>query len=63
MSGRPEHTQEKLHDEIAAFVDIFLHGKKQLSPSNSVWDIKIYKVMQSDWSKAFLITTEELDFS
>ena len=32
MSGRPEHTQEKLHDEIAAFVDIFLHGKNNFLP-------------------------------
>ena len=63
MPGMPDHTQEKLHDQIAASMDILLHAKSKLSTSNSFWDIKILKFMQSDWSRVFSITTKELDFS
>ena len=31
----PDHTQEKLHDQIAASMDILLHAKSKLSTSNS----------------------------
>ena len=63
MSGMPYHIQEKLHDQIAASMDILLHAKSKLSTSNSFWDIKILKIIQSDWSRVFSITTQELDFS
>ena len=63
MLGIPDHTQEKLHDQIAASMDILLHAKSKLSTSNSFWDIKILKIIQSDWSRVFSITTQELDFS
>ena len=35
----------------------------KLSNSNSFWDIKIKRIMQSDWSRVFSTTTQELDFS
>ena len=41
MSDMPDHTQEKLHDQIAASMDILLHAKNKLSISNTFWDIKI----------------------
>ena len=63
MSGMPDHTQEKLHDQTAASMDILLHAKSKLSISNSFWDIKIWKNMQSDLSRAFSIVTQALDFS
>ena len=63
MSGMPDHTQEKPHDQITASMDILLHAKSKLSASNSFWDIKILKIIQSDWSRLFSITTQELDFS
>ena len=44
-------------------MDILLHAKWKLSTSNGFSDIKILKFMQSDWSRSFLITTQELDFS
>ena len=56
MPGIPDHTQEKLHDQIVASMDILLHAKSKLSTSNSFWDIKIYKIMQSHWSRVFSIT-------
>ena len=28
MPGMPDHTQEKLHDQIAASMDIILHVKQ-----------------------------------
>ena len=59
----PDHTPEKLRDQIAASKDILLHAKNKLSSSSSFWDIKIIKIMQSDWSRVFSIATEELDFS
>ena len=31
----PDPTQEKLHDQIAASMDILLHAKSKLSISNS----------------------------
>ena len=63
MSDMSDHTQEKLHDQISASMDILLHAKSKLSTSNSFWDIKILKIIQSDWSRVFSITTQELDFS
>ena len=60
MSG---HTQEKLLNRIPASMDILLHAKRRLSTSNSFLDIKIWKIIQSDWSRVFSITTQELDFS
>ena len=62
MSDMPDHTQEKLHDQIAASMDILLHAKNKLSISNTFWDIKILKNMQSDWCRVFSITTQKLDF-
>ena len=42
MPDLPDHTQEKLHDQIAAFMDILLHAKSKLSTSNiKIIDIKI----------------------
>ena len=41
MSDMPGHTQEELHDQIAASMDILLHAKSKLSTTNSFWDIKI----------------------
>ena len=35
MPGMPEHTQEKLHAQTVAFMDILLHAKSKLSTSNS----------------------------
>ena len=35
MPGMPEHTQEKLHAQTVAFMDILLHTKSKLSTSNS----------------------------
>ena len=63
MPGMSDHIQEKLHDQIAASMHILLRGKSKLSTSNNFWDIKILKNMQSDWSRVFSITTQELDFS
>ena len=40
MRGMPEHTQEKLHDQTAASMDILLHAKCKISNSNSFYDIK-----------------------
>ena len=54
--------QKKLHDQIEASMDILIHETSKLSISNSFWDIKIWKLMQSDWSTVFSITTQELDF-
>ena len=59
----PYHTQEKLHYQTEAPMDILLNAKSKLSASNCFRDIKIQKVMQSDWSIAFSITTQELAFS
>ena len=63
MLDMPEHSQERLYDQIAASMNILLHAKSKLSTWNSFWDIKILKIMQSDWSRVFSITTQELDFS
>ena len=63
MSGMSDHTEEELHDQALASMDILLHAKSKLSISNSFWDNKIFKKMQSGWSRAFLFTTQELDFS
>ena len=41
MLGIPDRTQEKLHDQIAASMDILLHAKRKLSTSSSFGDIKI----------------------
>ena len=62
MPDIPEHTQEKVHDPIAASMDILLHAKSKLSTSKSFWDIKILKFIQSEWPRVFSITTQELDF-
>ena len=35
MPDMPEHTQEKLHFQTAASMDILLHAKNKLSASNS----------------------------
>ena len=35
VPGMPGHTQEKLHDQILAPMDILLHAKSKLSASNS----------------------------
>ena len=35
MTDMPEHTQEKLHYQTAASMDILLHAKSKLSASNS----------------------------
>ena len=35
MPGMPNHTQENLHEQIAAFMDILLHAESKLSTSNS----------------------------
>ena len=35
MSGMPDYTQEKFHDQIAASMDILLHAKSKVSSSNS----------------------------
>ena len=35
MPSMPDHTQEKLHYQIVAFMDILLHAKMILSTSNS----------------------------
>ena len=35
MADIPDHNQENLHDQIAAFMDILLHAKSKLSTSNS----------------------------
>ena len=35
MPDMPDHTQEKLHDQIEASMDIVLHAKSKLSTSNS----------------------------
>ena len=63
MLDMPEHSQEKLYDQIAASMNILLHAKSKPSTWNSFWDIKILKIMQSDWSRVFSVTTQELDFS
>ena len=63
MLDMPEHSQERLYDQIAASMNILLHAKSKLSTWNSFWDIKILKIMQSDWSRVFSVTTQELDFS
>ena len=34
MPGIPDHNQEKIHDQIAASMDILLHSKSKLSTSN-----------------------------
>ena len=44
-------------------MDILLHAKSKLSIPNNFQDIKILKIMQSDWFRVFSITTQELDFS
>ena len=62
LPGMPDHTQEKLRNQIAALMDFLLHAKSKLSTSNSFWDIKILKIMQPGWSRAFSIATQELDF-
>ena len=49
MPSMPDPTQEKVHDQIAASMDILLHAKCKLSTSNSFWNIKIQKIIQSDW--------------
>ena len=41
MPDMPDHTQEKIHDQIATSMDILLHAKSKLSTTNSFWDIKI----------------------
>ena len=53
--GMPDHAQEKFMIVTAASMDILLHVKNKLSTSNSFWDIKILKIMQSDWWTAFSI--------
>ena len=35
MKDMPDRTQEKIHIEIATFMDILLHEKNKLSTSNS----------------------------
>ena len=55
MWGMPDHTQEKLSHQTVASMDILLHAKNKLSTSNSFWD--------TDWSRAFSVQTQELDFS
>ena len=44
-------------------MDILLHAKSKLSIPNDFQDIKILKIMQSDWFRVFSVTTQELDFS
>ena len=36
-----------------------LHSKKELYTSNNFCDIKTYKILQSDWPRAFLYITRE----
>ena len=35
MPGMPDHTQEKIHDQTVAYMDILLHAKSKRSTSNS----------------------------
>ena len=63
MPDMHDHTQEKIQDKTAASIDILLHAKSKLSTSNSFRDIKTLKIIQSDRSRAFSVTTQELDFS
>ena len=60
IQGMPDHTQEKFHDQTTGSMDILLHPERKLYTTNNFWDIKIMqtiKIMQSDWSRAFSITT------
>ena len=63
MPDMPDHTQKRIYYQIAAPMDILLHSKSKLSSSNSFWDIKIFKIIQSDWFRVLSITSQELDFS
>ena len=45
MPDIPEHTQEKVHDQIAASMDILLHAKSKPSTWNSISDIEIQKII------------------
>ena len=49
--------------KTVASMDILLHAKSKHSTSKRFCDIKILKNIQSDWSRAFSIATQELDFS
>ena len=63
MPGMHDHTQEKIQDKTAASIDILLPAESKLSTSNSFRDIKIQKIIQSGRSRAYSVTTQELDFS
>ena len=43
MLGIPDRTQEKLHDQIAASMDILLHTKRKLSTFLTVLGILKFK--------------------
>ena len=62
MPSMSEHTQEKSHDQTAALMDTLLHAKSKISTSNSFWDIKIYKIMQSDCLEYFQLQLKNYIF-
>ena len=35
MRDMPDHTQDKIHDQIAARIDVLLHVKSKLSTSSN----------------------------
>ena len=53
----PDHTHLKSRHHFRALNDMYLHAKRQLHTSNSLWDIKVQS------SSSFLHWTREPDFS
>ena len=58
----PNQTQQILHDLTEVSMDIWLHAKNEHYSLNSFWDIKIQKILQSNWWRAFWPVTWEQDF-
>ena len=44
MLGIPDRTQEKLHDQIAASMDILLHAKRKFLPLTVLGILKFKKL-------------------
>ena len=53
MPGKLDHTQEKLHKQTAASMDILFHTKSKLSTHI------VFEILKPDWLRAFSITTQK----
>ena len=60
--GIHSHTHQNKEYQLKENFDVYLHEKNQLDPSILSWDITLWRILQSDWPRAFWSITWEPEF-